>query len=243
MPHKPVIIDGERYPSVTEISSIGEDPQGLINWYRDNTKEFCEKRTEESAQRGRDFHDAVEDWFDGKGLPKNDLEDPVNAVISWVLSVGFKPQALEEYVECSRELYGGTLDAWGYIDEEPVLIDWKLTGRISKKHIIQPVGYLLGLADNGMEVLQYRIVRPYKLNKPAKETKIEELKNTTKYSFKDSLWYVEEYRKYLKSLTMEEPFVRAFMYMRYVWDYRHDRGDFDAIRRERSEKDIQDVKP
>lgn len=181
-----------------------------------------------SRERGSWFHKCVEEAISFKyGLKMNgrmkddelvrveDAEKYVPFVSRWCERVGLKPLFLEQYYQSKEYLFGGTADLFGIVGDILTVVDWKLTGQISKSFPIQMAGYGVLYAENNAGIFpkEGRIIRPYQLSKEAKIDEVKVLKNSIKHTFKGSNIFIEE--KHYPNL---EEYKQHFLALRKIYD-------------------------
>ena len=192
-----VVNDHDNLPHVSTISKVADDLSGLVEWAKDNTREYCDNLFKERGEFGTRVHGDVCDamvGFEGVDFDE-DTKPYVFAIMRWADFVGYKSRASEKMVVSNKHGWVGTYDDHGEIDGELELIDWKITSAIRLSHKIQPVGYIQGLLEQeNINIRKWRLIRPYALKTKAKATGIKKTKNGWKYSFAGSKIYIEEQR-------------------------------------------------
>ena len=225
MPHIDVVIDGKKCPSVSQIAKIVDDPSGLINWAKKNTEQYCNILLAETGERGKVFHDILDYALRGQECPnvtdkaKAEVKPFIDAAVAWSNLVGYTQEFSEKYCECKELMFGGTLDSLGRIGSTPTICDWKLTSMVRHSHIIQPVGYILCLRDENLDVREWRIVRPYKLKFPSKYDEVKEspkVPNKKTYYFKDSEYVVEE-----RHMILNDEYIDVFKSCLKIYNWRN----------------------
>ena len=221
MPHREIVINGVGCPSVTQVLGLLDKPF-LYRWYADLGWEKAELQKKTAQERGERFHKAVEDVFKNGIEPKPedaDIYEPVNCVRKWAKDKFFCKEC-EITVKSSNYMYGGTFDAVGEIDGNLTIVDWKLTSRIADTYVLQLAAYAQAWFEEKGTLIDYgRVVRPYTLLKPAKETSVKETTDGYKYSFEGSKVYIEE-----KQYTNLKHYLDVFLDLRDVWDFLNKKG-------------------
>ena len=141
--HRYKVIGDERVdeemllPTCSSISSYSDNSgaNGLMYWsvnlFQDtgNRLEFKEA-SERSMAIGTALHAEIEQYISTDAMPKN-YSDLFGAWYSSINEKGVKFQTTEMGVYHPSLLYGGTLDAIGYVNDVPTLFDWKTTDQFS----------------------------------------------------------------------------------------------------------------
>lgn len=223
MAHVPTIVDGERWPSVSEIVNVMEK-RHLYKWYGTLGWEACEKIKDESAERGsllhKDVETAVQNYAVGNDVSASN--EFVDAAIRWCELTGFMPESFETYVRSNEHRYGGTYDCLGTMPHisAKVLVDWKFTGAIFPSNALQGVGYAKAIGESSYaHVGEFRVIRFYELKKPAKEDKIKKTKRGNRYAFKGLKVAIEE-----AIYTNLDFYFEEFKACRSLWDYLNSKG-------------------
>ncbi len=224
MPHVPTIVQGEYWPSVTEVVNILDKPF-LRKWYGTLGWEACEKKKKESGDRGKALHEQIEQALIHYGA-ENSLEESLkqpyaNAAIRWAEITGFVPVSFEKHVKSKKYRYGGTYDCLGTMpDDVVVLPDWKFTGQLYNTGPLQLSGYAQAILESeNIRVTEGRIVRFYDLKKEATEDKIKITKYGNIYKFKGLAVGIQE--AVYPNLGF---YFAEFERCRGLWDYINNKG-------------------
>lgn len=139
MPHRDFSIDGERYPSVTEI--LGAQPKPWLQAWKDKWGYLAERKVEQANNIGTAFHTAIET---GVIHPQSArLIGMLNSFGSWMINATLKIQTHELHVVSDIYHYHGTFDAIGALgkSKELVLFDWKTSSGIYPDMALQLSAY------------------------------------------------------------------------------------------------------
>lgn len=145
------LADGTRVPSVTTIlKTIGEDNDGLLRWANKlglEGRDLDEGR-DAAANVGTVAHAMIEADIKGQqldlmGLDPSMLEKARQAHASWkdwAKRTEFTPIVSEHPMVSEALRFGGTPDCVA-IDRQRTIVDWKVTGSIYPKHVVQLAAY------------------------------------------------------------------------------------------------------
>lgn len=113
-------VDGEKYPSVTEILSV-------LSY---KTYGNIDKATlEYASRRGTDIHEATEAVdMGGEAEVDGETEPYVHAYMDFVRDYNPNWFGIEEIVANTDQHYAGTVDRHGYFGSKPVVLDIKTIG-------------------------------------------------------------------------------------------------------------------
>ncbi len=118
------------YPSVTTVLGVLRKP-GLENWFKYNTAQFCDKKTNLGKIIGTQIHSAIEEIINtGQAkIETNHGAEVVNALNGFVLFRKEHPEFTlkNSELEMTSEKYkcNGTMDCEAEENSLPVLFDWK----------------------------------------------------------------------------------------------------------------------
>lgn len=137
-------INGKEYVSVTTVLNIIAKPY-LVNWLVKLGKEESDKISKEATDIGKQVHEALGYIVKGKTIPKH-LRNSITLQAQkdfkkWQRKTGYKSHGTEVVVHSEFYNYAGTLDDWGTIDDEIVIIDWKTSKQVNKEHYLQICAY------------------------------------------------------------------------------------------------------
>lgn len=172
MPHSDTLVNGVKYPSVTEICGIIDKPF-LKKWYGKYGTKLCERKMQAAAAVGTEFHDLVSRIVNGVTVePKTRrLKGMCESFTKWYDGAGFVPEVQEFKVISERYKYAGTLDAIGHFgDGTLVLVDWKSSSSIYPEMAYQLAAYAkayqeqTGLEINTGWIVQVDKDRPFKVH-------------------------------------------------------------------------------
>jgi hypothetical protein len=157
MPHVDIVVNGEKYPSVTQIVGI-LDKSFLAYWRGKIGNVEADRISRESAQYGRDAHQQVEDFLKGK-----EIQNPLPAFISWQTWWGGRNDravAQEIKVISKKYKYGGTFDCIISDGKQDILIDWKFSNNDDHYRYLQLAGYAQAYyEERGVKIKKGFIVR------------------------------------------------------------------------------------
>src|SRR5262245_1664474 len=162
--------DGTLLPGVTTIVRVlGSNPEPLLTWANNEglAGRDTRKIKDETATIGSLAHYAVQCQLTGA---QPDLTDytanqaeraqyALNAFQSWRDEHHFVPELIEQHLVSEEHKYGGTIDCWGRLDGQPVLVDFKTSSNVYIEHKIQVGAYWKLLQENGYDVKGVRILR------------------------------------------------------------------------------------
>lgn len=180
VPHIDLIVDGIRYPSVTEI--LGGKPKPWLEVWREKWGVLADRKTKAATNVGTAFHDAAERLANGEAvvMPHNKrLAGMLVTFERWLMESGFKVGTTELHVVSHVHKYQGTFDAVGYLADKPktlVLFDWKTSSGIYPDMALQLAAYALAYKEEyGIEIKRGIIVHISK-DKPGHKITIKEYK-------------------------------------------------------------------
>lgn len=145
MPHQDTYVDGERYPSVTEI--LGSRPKPWLQRWRDKWGMWAARKTSAATNIGTAFHKGAELLVHGKWISAGAdrrLYGMLASFETWVQQSGLVVKETELHVISRIYKYAGTFDAVGYLADKPktlVLFDWKTSSGIYSDMALQLVAY------------------------------------------------------------------------------------------------------
>ena len=131
--------EGKALPGCTSLAGHADSssPDGLMTWavnlFQDTGNRLEYKESNQLAQAvGKQLHAEIEEYISTGEVPQN-ASKLFGAWFSSVYENGVKFIAQEMLVYHPTLLYGGTLDAIGYVDGQPTLFDWKTTDEFRVK--------------------------------------------------------------------------------------------------------------
>jgi len=202
MPHQDLTIDGEKWPSVSEVGALLAKPD-LNRWREYKGTKEANRISKEAADRGRALHDLVERHLKGEAITfcgeAKELEPTFKVWFEWWTASGYKGVIQEAHVVSQKYKYHGTLDCILVNDNgEKVIVDWKFSNNDDDLRVLQLAGYAQGVLEHTAEKIKLgMIVRVDKLGK----VHVTEYKNLWKY-------------------------VPLFLGLRRVWDFVNQKGKF-----------------
>lgn len=114
MPHSDTIIDGKRFPSVTEIVGILDKPF-LAFWRGKIGNAEADRISKESTARGRNVHELIDYYFISGQVPTCGVSEEERKLFDawwkWFSDKKYKAIASEKKVISKKYKYGGTFDA------------------------------------------------------------------------------------------------------------------------------------
>lgn len=158
MPHRDLIVDGAKWPSVTEITGLA--PQGWRwEWFEREVKKHgwrgwqkCIAHTNRGARIGTGTHGLIEARFNGEVYAVKEKNASRRALIqrladtvwnNFIVPSRIKPVKLESHVICKWYRYGGTFDGLFTFGDSPFLwlLDWKTSNKIDPWYALQLAAY------------------------------------------------------------------------------------------------------
>jgi hypothetical protein len=166
--------NGTRVPSVTTILSRFKESGGLINWaWKLGTegKDYREIR-DAAADAGTMAHSLIDAHIHQTQVTISGDEDTVKkanqafeAYLNWQRNSQFNIEWTERQLISEKHRYGGTPDAFGTINNQPVLLDWKSSNAIYSDYLLQLAAYAELIRENyGIEVQGFYLCRFAKEN-------------------------------------------------------------------------------
>lgn len=181
MPHREYIVDGERWPSVTEI--LGYPPKPWLQKWRDKWGVLAERKMQAAAGVGTAFHAFAEilvlnGMVYAPGLTRRQY-GMLRPFEEWRLASGLIIKETELHVISRIYKYQGTFDATGYLSDKPktlALFDWKTSGAIYEDAQFQLAAYAQAYKEQtGIEIKRGIIVHVSK-DKPHHKLTVKEYK-------------------------------------------------------------------
>lgn len=166
--------DGTKIPSVTTVLSRFKESGGLVHWaWKLGTegKNYRDVR-DQAADAGTLAHEMIDDYIhnrpqsiSGDGETVRQAQNAFNAYVAWEKSTGIKIDWTERQLVSEAHKFGGTPDAFGTIDNKPVLLDWKTSNSVYSDYLIQLAAYALLVKENyGIEPQGFYLCRFSKEN-------------------------------------------------------------------------------
>jgi CRISPR/Cas system-associated exonuclease Cas4 (RecB family) len=198
VPHVDTIIDGVKYPSVTEI--LGCKPKPWLDAWFDKWGVLARRKVICANGIGTKFHLYAERLAKGElVLPPSNrrLRGMLVMLDAWIEGTGFKLKESELHVVSEAYKYAGTFDATGFLPDRPrtlTLFDWKTSSGIYPDMALQLSAYGQAYKEmTGIEIKRGFIVHVSK-EKPDHKMTVKEYE-LTKPLFNKFLKRLEEYRK------------------------------------------------
>lgn len=144
MPHEHSHIDGECYPSVTEIIHSRPRPW-LDKWIAKYGEVRTSRKTKLSNIIGTEFHRCVEEITQGK-VPAPQVFVPrvtgmLKSFNQWFDTVQVAPYATEMKVYSKKHRYQGTFDMIGEVDGFLFIVDYKSSSGMNEDMGLQLAAY------------------------------------------------------------------------------------------------------
>lgn len=201
MPHSDLIINGVKWPSVTEVTSILAKPS-LAKWREYVGTKEADKISKEAAERGRTLHNFVEQFLKGETVvlcgEDEILRPAFKAWFDWWKESHFVCTHQEVKVISKKYKYGGTFDAIIEYNKSPILVDWKFSNSEDWFRWLQLAGYAQAYHEQEKTKIKKGMI--VRIDKKGK-VHVKEMKN---------LWL----------------YVPIFLSIRKVWDFVMKEGKF-----------------
>jgi len=173
-PKKGYYVDGEKVPGVTTVLGRFKESGGLIHWaWKLGTegKDYKQVR-DDAADAGTLAHELIDTYINGGTVTLEGDSDLVRHALSafqayqnWEKSTGIKIDWTERQLVSKVHRFGGTPDAFGTLDNKPILLDWKTSNSVYSDYLLQLAAYALLVEENyGIEVQGYYLCRFSKEN-------------------------------------------------------------------------------
>lgn len=166
--------DGTKVPSVTTILGRFKESGGLIAWAWKLGTEGKDYRSvrDQAADAGTLAHEMIDAYIhqqpmtvDGDGEVVRQARNAFQAYCNWETSSGIKIEWTERQLISEKHKFGGTPDAFGIIDNKPILLDWKTSNSVYSDYLIQLAAYALLIKENyGVDVQGHYLCRFSKEN-------------------------------------------------------------------------------
>lgn len=149
MPHKKFEVNGEAWPSVTEIIGCLDKPW-KERWHRKVGFQEADRISQESRDLGTACHKHVELYFDWGTEPEGDTKDVrlFKAWLSWWNSSPYEFVSQEQHLVCKSKRYHGTYDCLITDGKKLVLADWKFSKNTDGLRPVQLGGYSYAFNEN-----------------------------------------------------------------------------------------------
>jgi len=180
MSHKSnYLVDGIRYPSVTEI--LSSEPKPWLEKWRAKWGILADRKLIAAGNIGDDFDHAATDLVNN--YPMNPryarvTKMLVNFTVDFLATYHFKVEAVQIHVVSHKHQYQGTFDAVGYINgkDELCLFDWKTSAAIYPDMALQLAAYAIAYEEQtGLKIKKGYIVHVSK-DKPRHKVTVKEYK-------------------------------------------------------------------
>ncbi len=167
-------IGGVKVPSVTTVLSRFKESGGLIHWAWKlgmEGKDYKQIR-DAAADAGTLAHDMIDAHIKGGQVTlegESDLfkqaSSAFEAYKAWERSTGIQIEWTERRLISTEHKFGGTPDAFGRLDNKPILLDWKTSNSVYSDYLLQLAAYALLIEENyGIQVQGYYLCRFSKEN-------------------------------------------------------------------------------
>lgn len=161
MPHTELIVNGERWPSVTEIIGTLQKP-GLENWREAVGEEKANEISHASANRGRQFHGLIEKFLRGEAVSfcgEDSLRDAFKVWFAWWQEGTYICVDQELKVISKKLKYGGTLDAVLRNKESKLgIVDWKLSNSDDPLRAFQLAAYAIAYEEQTSKNIDFGMI-------------------------------------------------------------------------------------
>lgn len=168
------LADGTRVPSVSTILSRFKESGGLIAWAHKLGLEGKDYRSvrDQAADAGTLAHAMIDNHIHARQEVIVGDEETIkkatnafNAYLSWQEQSQFKIQWTERQLVSEKHRYGGTPDAFGTLNNQPVLLDWKSSNAVYSDYLLQLAAYAELIREvDGVEVQGFYLCRFSKEN-------------------------------------------------------------------------------
>lgn len=173
-PRQGYYVDGVKVPGVTTVLGRFKESGGLIHWaWKLGTegKDYKQVR-DDAADAGTLAHEIIDTYINGGTVTLDGDSDLVKQALSafqayqnWEKSTGIKIDWTERQLVSKVHKFGGTPDAFGTLDNKPILLDWKTSNSVYSDYLLQLAAYALLIEENyGIEVQGYYLCRFSKEN-------------------------------------------------------------------------------
>jgi len=162
------LADGSRVASVTTILGVLAKP-ALIHWAWKLGCEGIDYKAvrDQAADAGTLAHYIILCHLTGltpdtRQYSKETMDKAENSVLSyyeWEKAHTMEPILTETYLVSEKHRYGGTIDFYGIVDGEPMLVDFKTSSGIYPDMFYQLAAYAELLEENGYPVKGAKILR------------------------------------------------------------------------------------
>lgn len=166
--------DGTKVPSVTTLLSRFKDAGGLVHWAWKLGTEGKDYRSirDAAGDAGTLAHSMIDAHIHGtQPIIAGDEEtirkatNAFNAYLAWQENSKFQIQWTERQLVSEAHKYGGTPDAFGTLNNQPVLIDWKSSNAVYADYLLQLAAYAELIREvDGIEVQGFYLCRFSKEN-------------------------------------------------------------------------------
>lgn len=195
MPHQDYIVDGTKYPSVTEILSFR--PKPWLQKWKDKWGILADRKVLCATTVGTRFHEGAEALSRGfrVAYPSDRrLAKMLERYEEWLNTSFFVPLETELHVVSRTYKFHGTFDAIGTIGKGTFLIDYKTSSGIYPEMAEQLAAYAQAYyEETGKRITRGLIVHVSK-DKPMHTLTVKEY-SLTKTLFNKFLKRLKEYRK------------------------------------------------
>lgn len=182
MPHSDLIVDGVKWPSVTEVLSY--PPKPWLQKWRDKWGVLAERKTACANTIGTAFHSGAEklsrcEYVEYPGSRR--VGKMLERIEEWLETDVFVPKDTERHVVSTVHKYHGTLDATGTIlryGKTLIIVDYKSSSAIYEEMAEQLAAYAEAYyEETGIRIRKGLIVHVSK-DKPGHKLTVKEYKLT-----------------------------------------------------------------
>lgn len=143
-------------PSVTSIIQMGFPKGiGLIQWFKKNTEEEINRKSQESRDEGKRIHEIIERTIKGEEVGEQEKED-VRGFHQWVKDSGANAYDSEKLIFDPVRLYAGTADALCEMGGQTYVVDFKKSQGIYSDYYLQVAAYAYSLGLDRAIIVQLK---------------------------------------------------------------------------------------
>lgn len=167
-PHTQYRVNGKRVPGVTTILGILAKP-ALIHWAWDLGCQGVDYRKyrDKTATIGTLAHYLIECELSGEvpdlePFSPEEIDKAENCLLKWYQwrdNNDLQPLLVEKALTSKIYKYGGTIDCYGFLNDNLALVDIKTSKAIYPEMVTQLAAYASLLTENGYTVDAVRIIR------------------------------------------------------------------------------------
>ncbi len=177
--HSNFIVDGIRYPSVTEI--LGAQPKPWLDMWKAKWGILADRKVQAACNIGDDFDSAVTHRVNGveyEATYRRTWKMLLKFIKVFEIPYYFVPEVVQIHVVSNAYKFHGTFDAIGRINgkDELCLFDWKTSSSIYPDYALQLAAYAIAYEEQtGIKIKRGFIVHVSK-DKPHHDVTVKEYK-------------------------------------------------------------------